>query len=593
MNGLIFSNIAGSVGIFSVLLFRKFFKDKVFAKVFVLLWLAVMVRLLLPFEFSSGASIYTLIQKPETENAINQPVFIDDLYGEDFIAPEQNPVFSETPAKQKAKISSEQILLSIWCFGAVFFGGTFALRHRKNVKKLLACCVSFDEVPKEFSGGKTRFYKSAFVASPLSFGIFRPVIIIPEDTSENQLSFVLLHEHTHIKDRDAVLKALALFTLSLNWFNPAVWFMVKIFDRDIERYCDERVLFALGREKASLYANTILDFAERESFSLSFFSAASLYERVTSIMNNKNKKRKTFSVITVFAAVVLIMTACGTVPEPKEKEPLSVGNLSAETSAAEEFDKLLQDYVEVKLEDSQTATVDITAEEYITLSEITEKGYYAVWMQPGSVIVYDSEGRPEIEKGGELSVEEISGREDISAVGFTDFSPEMEIIPETKVEYDLHGFIQNIYFLWPDGSYNLSPAETENSGPVTTEGVVAFYWPCEARTISANAKSRPGHNGIDIATGYGADVFASASGKVAFAGKSDEGLGYYIVIAHDYGYSTVYAHCSELYVITGQNVETGEIIAKAGSSGNSTGPHLHFEILYNEVQLDPEFCLQP
>ena len=107
MNGLIFSNIAGSVGIFSVLLFRKFFKDKVFAKVFVLLWLAVMVRLLLPFEFSSGASIYAPIQKPETENAINQPVFIDDLYGEDFIASEQNPVFSETPAKQKAKISSE------------------------------------------------------------------------------------------------------------------------------------------------------------------------------------------------------------------------------------------------------------------------------------------------------------------------------------------------------------------------------------------------------------------------------------------------------------------------------------------------------
>ncbi|MBR2639705.1 MAG: M56 family metallopeptidase, partial [Oscillospiraceae bacterium] len=95
----------------------------------------------------------------------------------------------------------------------------------------------------------------------------RPAIVIPEETEESQLNFVLLHEQTHIKDRDAVLKILALFALSVNWFNPLVWFMVKIFERDIERYCDERVLKKIGAEKALFYANTILDFAERESLS--------------------------------------------------------------------------------------------------------------------------------------------------------------------------------------------------------------------------------------------------------------------------------------------------------------------------------------
>ena len=156
----------------------------------------------------------------------------------------------------------------------------------------------------------------------------RPAIVIPEGTEEKELHFVLLHEQTHIKDRDAVLKTLALFALSLNWFNPLVWFMVKIFERDIERYCDERVLKKIGAEKALFYANTILDFAERESLSLNYFSAASLCERVTSIMKTKHKKQNIFVSGLVLVAVLLTITACGTLPEAEEREPVKTENLS-------------------------------------------------------------------------------------------------------------------------------------------------------------------------------------------------------------------------------------------------------------------------
>ncbi len=92
---------------------------------------------------------------------------------------------------------------------------------------------------------------------------------------------------------------------------------------------------------------------------------------------------------------------------------------------------------------------------YKTFDEITSDGFYPLWMQPNTYIVYDENGVPEIIEGGELTLKEVSERDDIVAVGFTG---DTKIEPNTKAEYDLHGFLQNIYYLWPDGSYNLEPA---------------------------------------------------------------------------------------------------------------------------------------
>lgn len=104
---------------------------------------------------------------------------------------------------------------------------------------------------------------------------------------------------------------------------------------------------------------------------------------------------------------------------------------------------------------------------YKLLDEFTAAGYYPLWMQPGSVIIYDERGRAEVISGGELSPEDLVGREDIAATGFSSIGDdEMKIEPNTKAEYDLHGFIQNIYHLWPDGSYNLDypPENLQSNG---------------------------------------------------------------------------------------------------------------------------------
>ena len=95
------------------------------------------------------------------------------------------------------------------------------------------------------------------------------------------------------------------------------------------------------------------------------------------------------------------------------------------------------------------------------------------------------------------------------------------------------------------------------------------------------------HKGIDIAATRGTPILSAASGTVTFAGWSS-GYGYLVKIDHGSGVETYYGHCSKLYVSAGSTVEAGDKIAAVGSTGNSTGNHLHFEIRLNGEQVNPQ-----
>lgn len=98
------------------------------------------------------------------------------------------------------------------------------------------------------------------------------------------------------------------------------------------------------------------------------------------------------------------------------------------------------------------------------------------------------------------------------------------------------------------------------------------------------------HGGVDIAAKQGSTVVAFADGKVEYIGESDD-FGLYLQIEHDNGVKTFYAHCSKLLVTKGQQVTAGETVAKIGSTGQSTGPHLHFEIKFDGQRLNPEYYI--
>lgn len=96
------------------------------------------------------------------------------------------------------------------------------------------------------------------------------------------------------------------------------------------------------------------------------------------------------------------------------------------------------------------------------------------------------------------------------------------------------------------------------------------------------------HQGLDIAGPYGTPIKAAASGTVTYSGNANDGFGNYIIISHGNGVQTVYAHCSQLLAYKGQTVKQGEVIAKMGSTGNSTGVHLHLEVRKNGITYNPQ-----
>ena len=98
---------------------------------------------------------------------------------------------------------------------------------------------------------------------------------------------------------------------------------------------------------------------------------------------------------------------------------------------------------------------------------------------------------------------------------------------------------------------------------------------------------RSAHTGLDIATSTGTPIVAAASGTVTFAGYKGS-YGNLLVITHANGVQTYYGHCSKLSVSTGQTVSQGQVVGAVGSTGNSTGPHLHLEVRVNGVAYNPQ-----
>ncbi len=99
------------------------------------------------------------------------------------------------------------------------------------------------------------------------------------------------------------------------------------------------------------------------------------------------------------------------------------------------------------------------------------------------------------------------------------------------------------------------------------------------------------HKGLDVAAPMGTPIHAASSGTVTTAGWTDTGYGNYIIISHGDGIETLYGHCSQLYVSAGDYVSQGDVIGAVGSTGWSTGPHLHLEIRVNGTRVNPQYYL--
>lgn len=136
------------------------------------------------------------------------------------------------------------------------------------------------------------------------------------------------------------------------------------------------------------------------------------------------------------------------------------------------------------------------------------------------------------------------------------------------------------------GSFiTFAPGDPGSCGRVANPGGGA-YWVNPLNNYTWIRGFTSYHTGVDLAASVGTPVQAANSGRVIFAGWNSWGYGYTVVLAHG-PFTTVYGHLSSIYVSCGQDVGAGTTIAGTGNSGNSTGPHLHFEIRYNDQPQDP------
>lgn len=155
------------------------------------------------------------------------------------------------------------------------------------------------------------------------------------------------------------------------------------------------------------------------------------------------------------------------------------------------------------------------------------------------------------------------------------------------------GWRETVQWLVPDMWRPSSGASRTISGPGGCElssggavGGAGFIWPADNHSLSGN-DYWSGHLGIDIAAAEGAAIYASDSGMVVYAGAIGGGYGNMVMIDHGNGFRTLYAHLSQVNVSCGQSVYQGAVIGLAGSTGNSTGAHLHFEVRYSSSYINP------
>lgn len=136
-----------------------------------------------------------------------------------------------------------------------------------------------------------------------------------------------------------------------------------------------------------------------------------------------------------------------------------------------------------------------------------------------------------------------------------------------------------------------SSSNASNKFPASYAG--GYRWPLDAGIVSSEFGARWGkmHKGLDIAADVGEPVYAAAAGEVIYSGDGMRGYGNAIIVRHDDRVTSLYAHNSALKVKVGQKVSQGELIALLGSTGHSTGPHVHFEVRSGDGPMNPRTLL--
>lgn len=385
----------GTVIILLIVVLRAVLINRLPKKTFLILWWIALIRLLVPFSIKSVTSIYSLLQSIYSDiNPVRtaQTTTFLPIHGN---MPEIANGLSEAMVQRTESIS---ILSVIWLAGLLLCFGFFAVSYIKCYREFrFSLPVENDilEAWKEKHPLKRSLSirQTETIAAPLSYGVIRPVILMPKNTEWKniyQLRYVLEHEYVHIRRLDMLTKLIMIAAVCIHWFNPLVWVMYILFNRDLELSCDETVVRRFGMDIKSVYATALISMEEKKSGLTPLcnsFSKNAIEERIRAIM--KIKKTSKFAVM--ISAVLVIGVTGGFAT--------SASSLEKNTETAQENGETTVALNEVNIrEDEPLSSSDVewwTAEEYVKWldeekevlqSMIGEKAYtggdgWFVWTQ--------------------------------------------------------------------------------------------------------------------------------------------------------------------------------------------------------------------
>ena len=585
------------------------------------LWLAVGLRFVLPWR------IPLHLPRPQSAPVAAAADTVQEL-GELPLVP---PIASAAPAAAAAAVSPLpwyahltpwHAAAAVWAVGVAVLAVHGVVGYIRLKRRVALACKTPDGC-----------YSGACVAVPFTLGVVRPRIYMPDHVQGAARQAVLLHEQTHIRRHDTLTKPLFYAVACLHWFNPLAWLAFRELSHDMEAACDEAAVRGRSLPERSAYCASLLQFATQGRAvpgSLSF-GAGGVKARIVHLLHYR---RLGAGALALCVAVVgLCATACmvrpqiDTAPEPQteaaeiqtpEAAEIQTPETAAPASSPAPAVNAASAAVLPNLHDAANSPRFLCPVQYESVIRFMGNGHRGddLRADAGTEIHAAADGvvvaAQEHYSWGNFV--EIDHGTDADGLRWATLYAHMQsyTVQEGQTVHagDVIGYVGSTgnatgnacHFEMYIGGVLLQPRYFTDygadSGELTQE--MADQILAEAtdnpassalHTVVANSTGislgySEDHPGLDITADEGMSVRAFASGTVREAGY-DEEKGNYIVLNHSDSLESEYCHMQSLLFDVGQTVAAGQDIGYVGSTGNSTGPHLHFELRENGTPIDP------
>ena len=340
-------SVAGGVLILFIVVIRALAIHRLPKTTFLALWMIAALRLLLPFSIPLTFNIHIGLDVfSDVVQELPSGNIASTLPGD---SPPSYDIGTAVPSPATEHISTFEIL---WLVGVLLLAIYFSISYFRSMRKFR---MSIPDNTPYIQNWLTAHQisrplavrSSDLISSPLTYGILHPVILLPKKLDRNDqvaLKYVLTHEYVHIRRFDAITKILFAAVLCIHWFNPFVWVMYVLANRDMELSCDAWVIRMMGAKNRSSYALMLIKMEEKRSGMsalYSHFGKNAISERIEAIM----KFRKTsilacaFALVLVVGATTAFATSTGAWQEfDLEDLNLTEGDIGTETDSMKIID---------------------------------------------------------------------------------------------------------------------------------------------------------------------------------------------------------------------------------------------------------------